>query len=92
MSALADDCVPTLPRGVRLREDHARGGTILVAPERIFTCDEIATEILKRCDGAATLAAIVADLSATFTVGSDQIRPDVEELLIDLRDKQMVTL
>ena len=59
---IAPDAKPRLPRGVRLTHSEAHGGFVLLAPERIFKADAIAAEILKRCTGDATLAAIVDDL------------------------------
>ena len=49
--------VPSLPRGVKLRFDKARDAWVLLAPERVFMPDQIAVEILKRCDGQASLSA-----------------------------------
>ncbi|MER0238826.1 pyrroloquinoline quinone biosynthesis peptide chaperone PqqD [Fulvimarina sp. MAC8] len=92
MSELADETVPKLPHGVRFREDKARGGYILVGPERIYNIDGVSVEILKRVDGKTHLAGIITDLATVFTADEAVIRPDVEAFLIDLRDKQMVTL
>ncbi|EAU41522.1 Coenzyme PQQ synthesis D [Fulvimarina pelagi HTCC2506] len=92
MSDLGDDTVPKLPHGVKFREDKARGGYILVGPERIYNIDGVSVEILKRVDGAASIQRIVADLATVFTAEEAVIRPDVEAFLIDLRDKQMVVL
>ena len=61
--AIAGDAKPRLPRGVRLTHSEAQGGWVLLAPERIFKADAIAVEILKRCTGEATFAAIVDDLA-----------------------------
>ncbi|MDJ0943001.1 MAG: pyrroloquinoline quinone biosynthesis peptide chaperone PqqD [Kiloniellales bacterium] len=79
--------VPSLPRGVKLRFDEARDIWVLLGPERIFNPDPIALEILKRCDGAATVEAIVDDLAATFQAERDVIERDVTALLQDLADK-----
>lgn len=92
MTAITDDTVPRLPHGVRFREDKARGQFILVGPERIFNADQVATEILKRVDGNTTFGDILRQLTEAFTADEATIRPDVESFLIDLRDKQMVTL
>lgn len=92
MSDLADETIPKLPHGVKFREDKARGGYILVGPERIYNIDGVSVEILKRVDGKTDLAGIVADLAKVFTAEEAVIRPDVEAFLIDLRDKQMVVL
>ena len=64
---------PRLPRGVRLKYDETRGEWLLLAPERVIKADAIAVEILQRCDGAATIEAIVDDLAAQFSAGRARI-------------------
>ena len=86
------DSVPSLPRGVKLRFDQARNAWVLLAPERVLMPDPIAVEILKRCDGKASVAAIVDDLAATFAAERSQIEADVNAFLQDLADKGMVAL
>jgi pyrroloquinoline quinone biosynthesis protein D len=83
---------PRLVRGVRLKYDETRGEWLLLAPERVIKTDAIAVEILKRCDGTATLAAIVDDLAAQFSAGRARIETDVRALLEDLAAKRMVDL
>jgi pyrroloquinoline quinone biosynthesis protein D len=87
-----DAAIPRFPHGVRFREDKARGRFILVGPERIFNADDVATEILKRCDGRKSFGEILSELTEVFTADADVIRPDVESFLGDLRDKGMVEL
>ena len=65
-TAIPADAKPRLPRGVRLTHNEAQGGWVLLAPERVFKADAVAVEILKRCTGEATFAAIVDDLAASF--------------------------
>jgi pyrroloquinoline quinone biosynthesis protein D len=89
---VADAAVPALARGVRLRFDKARDTWVLLAPEKVLMPDQIAVEILKRCDGKATVAAIVDDLTATFGAERAQISADVLVFLQDLADKGMVTV
>jgi pyrroloquinoline quinone biosynthesis protein D len=90
--AIAPDAKPRLPRGVRLTHNEAQGGWVLLAPERIFKADAIAVEILKRCTGEATLAAIVDDLAATFKAPRDRIEADVSKLLGGLAEKKLLEL
>jgi pyrroloquinoline quinone biosynthesis protein D len=87
-----DQAAPALARGVKLRFDKAREAWVLLAPEKVLMPDQIAIEILKRCDGEATVAAIVADLAATFGADRDQVAGDVQAFLQDLADKGMLTL
>jgi len=92
MSQIADDAVPSLPRGVKFREDKARGRFVLLGPERIFEADQVSTEILKRVDGTTTFKDILGQLTEIFTADEATIRPDVESFLLDLSDKQMMTI
>ena len=88
--SLADTAVPRLPRGVRLRQDEARGGWVLLAPERILQPDPVAVEILTRIDGRSSLAAIVDSLTAAFAVERERVDADVRSFLGGLAEKGFV--
>jgi pyrroloquinoline quinone biosynthesis protein D len=90
-AALDPDARPRLMRGVRLREDPARG-FVLLAPERVLTANPTAVEVLKRCDGERTLAQIVDELVLAFSADRERVAADVEALLADLAAKRMVAL
>lgn len=90
--AIPDTAVPRLPRGVRLHFDEARGAWMLLAPERILKPDGIALEILKRCDGKASLGEIVDDLARAFSAERAEIERDVSEFLRGLVEKRIVEL
>ncbi|WP_251977666.1 pyrroloquinoline quinone biosynthesis peptide chaperone PqqD [Salinicola avicenniae] len=79
-----------IPRGVRLREDKARGGWVLLAPERVFQLDPIAREVLTRVDGERTIADIVDDLAAAFDAPRERILTDVRAMLLDLMTKNVL--
>ncbi|MGZ3411980.1 MAG: pyrroloquinoline quinone biosynthesis peptide chaperone PqqD [Xanthobacteraceae bacterium] len=91
-AAIPADAKPRLPRGVRLVHNEAQGGWVLLAPERVFKADAIAAEIVKRCTGDATLAAIVDDLATTFSAPRDRILTDVTAMLRSLADKKLLEL
>ena len=92
-SAITDDARPRLRRGVRLTHNEAHGGWVLLAPERVFKADQVTEEILKRCSGEASLAAIVDDLASTFTgAPRDRIQADVTALLGSLLEKRLLEL
>jgi len=91
-AVIAPDAKPRLPRGVRLVNSEAQGGWVLLAPERIFKADAIAVEILKRCNGETTLAALVGDLAATFNAPRERVLADVSALLRGLADKRLLEL
>lgn len=84
--------VPKFPRGVRLRFDDVRSQWILLAPERVLKPDGVALEILKRCDGRATLDEIADDLASAFDADRDEIARDVREFLGGLAAKRMLDL
>jgi pyrroloquinoline quinone biosynthesis protein D len=95
MSAGADipgDARPRLPRGVRLRSDEARGGQVLLAPERVIRADPVAVAVLNLCDGARTLNEIVDALCAKYQGDHARIEGDVRVLLADLAAKGMLEL
>ncbi len=92
MTAPQPDAVPRLAPGVRLREDPSRGGWVLLAPERVLTTNATAVEVLRLCDGATPLAAIVDALAEKFGGDRERISRDVSALLHDLAAKQMVRL
>jgi pyrroloquinoline quinone biosynthesis protein D len=83
---------PRLARGVRLRADASRGGFVLLAPERVLTANTTAVEVLKRCDGARTVSAIVDELTKTFSADRAGVMTDVTALLAGLAAKRMVEL
>jgi len=77
---------------VRLTHNPAHGGWVLLAPERLFKADAIAAEILKRCTGGLTFAAIVDDLAKTFTAPRERISADAANLLDGLIEKKLLEL
>jgi pyrroloquinoline quinone biosynthesis protein D len=89
---ISPDSRPKLARGVRLTHSEAHGGFVLLAPERLFKAVAIAVEIVKRCTGEATVAAIVDDLAKTFSAPRERILGDVSAMLAGLADKQLLEL
>jgi pyrroloquinoline quinone biosynthesis protein D len=80
--------IPRLARGVKLREDAARGGRwVVMAPERMFVPDKTALEVLRLIDGARSVDAIVDDLATRYAAPREEIASDVVEMLRDLADK-----
>mgnify|MGYP001242279305 CR=1 FL=1 len=80
-----------LPRHTKLRFDKARDKWIILAPERVFELDDIAYEVISRCDGLTTVSGVVNDLSLKFDqVERDVIMKDVLGMLQNLADKGFV--
>lgn len=88
----ADSAVPSLPRGVELRFNPADNAWSVSVPARTVLPDDIAIEVLKRCDGRTPIAAIVDELSQAFSASADQVAADVDTMLQDLVDQGMVEL
>ena len=87
---IAEVSVPRLRSGVKLQFDRRRDRWVVQAPERLFVPDEIALEILKRCDGQASVRVIVDDLAQSFQAPRTEILGDVLELLKDLAEKGVI--
>lgn len=86
------EAVPRLPRGVRLFHDEARDRWTLLAPERILEIDDVALAILQRCDGVASVGAIVDDLALSYEAERSEIDADVRAFIRDLAEKRMLDL
>jgi pyrroloquinoline quinone biosynthesis protein D len=82
--------VPRLPPHIKLRFDAVRQRWTLLAPERVLVPDEIAVEILQRCDGVASVGAIAQTLAQKYGAAIQEVEGDVIELLQDLADKGAV--
>ncbi len=81
---------PGLPPHIKLRHDAGRGRWHVLAPERVFEPDPIAVEILKRCDGVTTVAAIAEVMAKEYNAPIDDIQNDIISMLQELADKGVV--
>ena len=81
---------PALPRHVKLRHDAARKAWTILAPERVFTPDTIAADVLRLCDGAHTVDDIAAELAQSYNAPRERILADITALLQELADKGVV--
>jgi pyrroloquinoline quinone biosynthesis protein D len=61
---------PAVERGFRLQWEAAQNAHVLLYPEGMIKLNGSAGEILKRCDGATTLADITADLERAFATSN----------------------
>jgi pyrroloquinoline quinone biosynthesis protein D len=89
---VADASRPSLPKHLKLRFDKTREQWIVLAPERVLVLDQTSHEVLKRCDGTTSVAAIVADLATAFDAPPEVIGADVAALLQDMADKGYLQL
>jgi pyrroloquinoline quinone biosynthesis protein D len=61
---------PAIERGFRLQWEAAQNAHVLLYPEGMIKLNGSAGEILKRCDGVATIADITADLERAFAAAN----------------------
>ena len=70
MSVAAQDidtaAAPSVARPFRLQYEDAQSSWVLLYPEGMVKLNGPAGEILSRCDGERTVAAIVAELETAF--------------------------
>lgn len=72
---------PKLSRRFRLQYEEAQTRWVLLYPEGMVQLNDSAAEILKRCDGERTVAQIVNELEAAFSVQglTTQVESLIEE-------------
>ena len=70
---------PALSRLFRMQWEEAQGLYVLLYPEGMVKLSQSAAEILKRCDGAHSVPAIVGELEQAFNCGG--LRDDVDDFL-----------
>lgn len=78
-AALAAETVIEIPRQFRFQWEPVQQAHVLLYPEGMVKLSGTAGEILKRVDGASSIAAIVKDLEQTYP-GAD-LRGDVMSFL-----------
>ena len=81
---------PRLPRHVKLRHDAARDRWVVLAPEKIFSPNAVAIDVLRLCDGERTVSGISAELAKAYEAPADVIQNDVLKLLAGLAEKGVV--
>lgn len=87
---ITDISVPSLGRHHKLRFNEQRQQWFIQAPEKVVVPDETAVEILKLCDGSASVGAICDALAAKFTAPRAVIGRDVTQMLQDLADQGVI--
>lgn len=72
MASIVVTAKPTVGKGFRLQWEPVQNAHVLLYPEGMIKLNGSAGEIMKRCDGARTIADITADLERSFsTTGLD---------------------
>jgi pyrroloquinoline quinone biosynthesis protein D len=88
--AADDHARPRFAPHVRLSFDARRSRWVVQAPERLLIPDEIALEVLRRCDGRS-VAEIIDDLVQAFDAPRETIAGDVGLLIADLERRGILT-
>ena len=68
MTDLPDTVKPAISSGLKLQWEAAQDAHVLLYPEGMVKLNGSAGAIMSRCDGARTLADIVADLERSYGV------------------------
>ena len=79
---------PKLSRRFRLQYEEAQSRWVLLYPEGMVKLNQSAGEIMRRCDGAHTVAALVAELEQAF--GTSGLADDVSRFLDYARSQQWI--
>jgi pyrroloquinoline quinone biosynthesis protein D len=90
MSELSAEARPAVGRGFRLQWEPAQSAFVLLYPEGMIKLNASAGEILKRCDGAATVDEITASLEQAFS--TQGLKADVLAFLAMAAEKHWVSL
>jgi len=82
---------PKLARKAVLRWDRFSGRNMLLYPERGLSLNEVASAIVRRCDGEHTVEAIIAELESSFR-GAEEgcVERDVLEFLDQLVERGLL--
>ncbi|HEY0230317.1 MAG TPA: pyrroloquinoline quinone biosynthesis peptide chaperone PqqD [Dokdonella sp.] len=82
--------VPRVGRGFRLQWEPVQDAYVLLYPEGMVKLNGSAGEILSRCDGAKSVAALVVELEARF--GQNGLERDVIAFLDLARAQRWVEI
>ena len=83
-----DQAKPRLAPMYRLQFEPAQDSWVLLYPEGLVKLNGPASEILKRCDGQATVLDITADLERAFS--QSDLRGDVGDFLSEAYERQWI--
>lgn len=81
---------PAVGRGFRLQWEAAQNSHVLLFPEGMIKLNGSAGEIMKRCDGATTIADITADLERAFATAN--LADDVNRFVVMALEKKWLQI
>jgi pyrroloquinoline quinone biosynthesis protein D len=90
VSELSAQARPSIGRGFRLQWEAAQNAFVLLYPEGMIKLNASAGEILKRCDGAATIDEITVSLEQAFSTSG--LKDDVIAFMAMAHEKHWVAL
>jgi pyrroloquinoline quinone biosynthesis protein D len=88
-SRFGPDDVPVMARTFRLQWEDAQASYVILYPEGMVKLNPAAGEILSRCDGERTVAAIIDDLEQKFP-DTEGLRDDVLNFLSIAYEQQWI--
>ena len=88
--AIDGESRPCVARGLRLQWESAQNAHVLLYPEGMIKLNQSAGEIMKRCDGARTVAEITADLERAFSASG--LGDDVTRFIAMALDKRWLEI
>jgi pyrroloquinoline quinone biosynthesis protein D len=90
VSDLPDTVRPAIAQGLRLQWEPAQEAHVLLYPEGMVKLNGSAGAIMSRCDGARTVADIVADLERSY--GVTGLAADVRAFVVLALQKRWLEL
>ena len=80
-ASIAPDRRPEIAPLFLFRWEDTQSSYVLLYPEGVVKLNDSAGEILKRCDGEHTVAAVIAELQQTFAEPPERVAPGVHRFL-----------
>ena len=84
---IKNETIPIIPDYIVFQYSDVRKEWVLNAPERTLYPCKIAVEVLKKCDGKASIKMIGEKLARIYKAPVEKIVEDIIPMLQDLADK-----
>jgi len=88
-TAFDPDDIPVMAATFRLQWEEAQDSYVILYPEGMIKLNPTAGEILSRCDGERTVAAVIEDLQQKFP-DADSLTSDVLNFLSTAHEHQWI--
>ncbi len=85
------ECKPKLAKGCNLSVDATQTPVILI-PEGVIKLKGTSLEILKHCDGAKSIADVIAELQKKYKGDTKAIAREVQSFLSKLAEKKVISI